>query len=340
MLTLFDSTTLPHMRLKNRLFRSATCEGLANPDGTLPGSLLQLYQKLAEGGVGAIITGACIVTEDSLDDMPGLMRLHTDSLIPEYARLVDRVKIHNCRLLMQLAIFDDMRLDPQSGHYHELTINELTTEQIQRTVALFAQTAQRAQQAGFDGVQIHAAHGFFLSRFLCPATNHRTDAYGGNTRNRARIILEILNAIRANTKNFHTSIKINFHDFIPNGITPQEATAICKLLELAGIDSIEISANGTSRPGIKPGVNEAYFLEFAQILKQHVYTPIILVGGHRSPENMEKILNQDNIPYFSLSRPLIREPNLPLRWMTGNVTPAACISCNSCYKDMGHCKFA
>ncbi len=336
MATLFDSTAIRNLSLKNRLFRSATCEGMANADGTLPEKLLNLYEDLAKGGVGAIFTGANIIIEEEKSaDLPGLMHLSSDALIPAYAHLVERVKPYNCRLLMQLAIFDDLRLDPATGYYREMAVDELTEAQIKRTIALFAQTAKRAQMAGFDGVQIHAAHGFFLSRFISPAQNHRTDAYGGSTQNRARIVLEILQAIQAQTQNFHISVKINFHDYMQNGITPPEAIAICKLLEQAGIDSIEISANGTSRTGVKPGINEAYFLEFARALKAEVSTPIILVGGHRTVENMEKILNTDAIPYFSLSRPFIREPDLPKRWQAGDTSPSACISCNGCYRSQG-----
>ena len=111
---------------------------------------------------------------------------------------------------------------------------------------------------------------------------------------------------------------------------------ICKSCAQHGIGSIEVSGNGTSVPGIKAGVNEAYFKDFALILANQVDTPIILVGGHRSIGHMERVLNEGRIVALSLSRPLIREPDLPRRWQEGDTAFAQCVSCNMCYRTPGH----
>lgn len=220
-------------------------------------------------------------------------------------------------------------------------IDELTEKEIQHIKQMFSDAAVRARKAGFDGIQIHAAHGFFLSRFFSPCYNHRKDVYGGTSKNRAKFLVDILDAIRKVVPSLHITIKINFHDYMPNGVTPSDAFIACQLLAEHGIDSIEISANGTSRTGIIAGKNEAYFLEFAKLLKQSVKVPIILVGGHRTVENMNYILNDNEIEYFSLSRPLIHEPDLPNRWNADKNYLSKCISCNGCYHTFGNrCVFS
>lgn len=131
-------------------------------------------------------------------------------------------------------------------------------------------------------------------------------------------------------------MKVNCSDFTPGDLTPMDSLIACQIAASAGLNSIEVSGNYTSRPNIRPMVNEAYFLDFALELEKAVDIPIILVGGHRSMENMNRLLKETPIKYFSLSRPLIREPNLPSRWQAGDTKPATCISCNACYNTYAH----
>ena len=334
MKTIFDGTTLGGMKLKNRLIRSATWEDLVPSDGTLPEELFDIYAELAAGGVAAIVTGLTNVSSDSMP-LPGTMSLARDDLISEYQRLTDVVKVHDCRIIAQLVIADPQRFDPVRQCYHEVEINDLTDAEISASIELFAKAAVRAEQAGFDGVQIHAAHGFFLSRFISPAFNQRQDDYGGSPRRRARILVEVFDAIRLATHAMNISTKINFCDYQHGGLMPADAVVACGLLAQAGIDWVEISANGTSRPAIKPLHNEAYFLDFALELKASVDVPVVLVGGHRSIENMHRILAESSVDYFSLSRPLICEPDLPTRWLAGDTSPSLCVSCNNCYRTHG-----
>ena len=141
---------------------------------------------------------------------------------------------------------------------------------------------------------------------------------------------------RKTSARFSIIVKINACDFTPGGLEPEGFLATCKMLSEAGIDAIEVSANGTSVPGIRPGRNEGYFREYAEALKAEVATPVILVGGHRSVEAMNALLNETGIEYLSMSRPLIREPHLVKRWQEGDLRPALCVSCNSCYRTPGH----
>ena len=203
-------------------------------------------------------------------------------------------------------------------------------------VRIFGEAARRAKEAGFDGVQIHAAHFFFLSRFISPAVNHRTDEYGGSTENRSRILTEILQEIRKEAPGLHVTIKINSSDFTRGGLMPEESLKICRMLVDEGIDSIEVSGNGTSVGGIRPHINEAYFKEFAAKLADTVDIPVILVGGLRSIEEMEAVLNDTRIELLSLSRPLLQEPDLPKMLESGECSESKCVSCNACYSSKAH----
>ena len=326
---LFETAKLGDLTLKNRLVRSATWEGIALPDGGITDEAYKIYEELAKGGVGAIVTGFTSVTDDDRY-FGGMMRLSRDELIPQYKKLIELIHGENCPVIAQLAL---------GGFYRNGKLTEpddMTAEEIQSVVQMFIDAARRAKEAGFDGVQIHAAHFFFLSRFISPAVNHRTDANGGSTENRMRILLDILSGIRAAAPGLHVTVKINCSDFTYHGLDEAESLVICKALAAAGIGSIEVSGNGTSVQGIRAGKNEGYFAPFAAALAEQVNIPIICVGGWRSLASMENVLNDTKIEFLSLSRPLLREPNLPNKLQSGESTVSKCVSCNACYSSPSH----
>ena len=330
---IFESIELKNMTLKNRLVRSATWEGIANPDGSLTEEAYKIYKELAKGGVGLIITG---FTSVALADFyfDGMMRLCDDGLISQYKRLVDVIHTEKCPVITQLALGAFYR--EENGTYRQVEPDYMTEKEIQLVIRQFVDAAVRAKKAGFDGVQIHAAHFFFLSRFISPAVNHRTDTYGGATEKRIRILLEIMDRIRRDAGGLHIAIKINSNDFTNGGLEEDECLAICKVLDHAGIDSIEISGNGTSVGGIKAHVNEGYFAPFAARVADEVSCPVIVVGGFRSLDTMENILNKTKTSLISLSRPLLREPDLPNRMKDDPAVISRCISCNRCYSSVSH----
>jgi 2,4-dienoyl-CoA reductase-like NADH-dependent reductase (Old Yellow Enzyme family) len=331
---IFDQTTLGGIPMKNRLIRSATWENLVARNGAFNENLIYLYAKLAEGGVGLIITGFTSVS-DIDNDFSGMMRLSNDALIPQFRQLIQAVKAFDCPIIPQLALGSYLKKD-KNGVFRRIEVTEMERQDIVQVVDLFAQAAVRAKKAGFDGVQIHAAHGFFLSRSLSPLYNRRQDEYGGSPENRARILTEIIDAVREKTGDFHISMKINCDDFQLGGLSAFDSREICKLAALHGINSIEVSGNGASRSGVKANVNEGYFQFYATELQKSIQVPVISVGGYRSVEYINKVLNETPLEYVSLSRPLIREPNLPNRWKNGNLTPSSCVSCNACYNTQGH----
>ncbi len=330
---IFEPMKMKHIETKNRLIRSATWEGIANPDGSITKETYDIYEELAKGGVGAIITG---FTSVALHDyyFDGMMRLCDDTLIPQYKKLVDIIHAERTPVITQLALGAYYR--EKNGHFQQVEPDDMTVEEINYVIRQFIDAAVCAKEAGFDGVQIHAAHFFFLSRFISPSVNHRKDAYGGSTEKRARILLAIMDGIRKETEGLHITIKINSSDFTFGGLEKTESLAICKLLDQAGIDSIEVSGNGTSVSGIRPHVNEGYFAPFAAEVADNVSCPVIVVGGFRSLDTMEDVLNKTKIELISLSRPLLREPNLPNMMKNNPTAISKCVSCNACYSSPSH----
>lgn len=217
---------------------------------------------------------------------------------------------------------------------------QMSLADIQQVVQAFAHAAQRAKAAGFDGVQIHSAHGYLLSQFLSPIYNQRTDMYGGKIHNRARTILEILQAIRkAVGPDYPILVKLNSRDFAENGLSLADSVRVGVMLNDNGIDAIELSGGlhisgkmGAIRTGIKSEADEAYFREGAKTFKEKVRVPLILVGGIRSFQVAERLVEQGVADYISMSRPFIREPYLINRWRSGDLNKAKCVSDNRCFE--------
>jgi 2,4-dienoyl-CoA reductase-like NADH-dependent reductase (Old Yellow Enzyme family) len=215
----------------------------------------------------------------------------------------------------------------------------MTIADIHKAIEDFALAAVRAKKAGFDGVQIHAGHGYLLSQFLSPFFNKRKDDYGGKIENRARLTLEVFHRIRLLTgEHFPILLKINSDDFLENGFNVNEMLQVCRMLEEAGIDAIELSGGCQisgkffpPRPRDPFSRNpEVYYREAAQLYKKNFRTPLILVGGIRSYQIAKSLVEEGFADYVSLSRPLIREPGLVNRWKSGDLRKSTCISDNLC----------
>ena len=334
MKTLFDTTSIGSFSLKNRFIRSATWEGMADSSGHLTNRLVNVYDELSRGGIGLIITSATVITPEATT-IPGILGIYDNSFIPEYQSLTRLCHQNSVPVVMQLTHVGD--------HGAMWTPQDPSHEQIKRLVKSFGDAAYRAQQSGFDGVQLHAGHGYFISQFLHPRKNTRTDEYGGSVENRTRLILEISSEIRSRVGNdFGIFIKINCSDFQEEDDGVFEA---CKYacLELAtqGIQGIEITggAGGFPKP---PAVmySESVFRDYAAQIAEMISVPVILVGMNRSPSVMADILNTTRIEYFSLSRPLIRQPDLVNVWRDDPDAGSECTSCDACRQPDGNvCPF-
>jgi 2,4-dienoyl-CoA reductase-like NADH-dependent reductase (Old Yellow Enzyme family) len=217
----------------------------------------------------------------------------------------------------------------------------MTDEDIDRIIAAFGQAARRVQEAGFDGVQIHGAHGYLVSQFLSPLSNQRQDKWGGSLEHRMRFVIEVARSIKNQVDDsFPVMIKLGCKDYLKSGdgLRIEEGAAVAKALEQEGICLIEISHCNQDMSyrkknllGITSEEKEACFLPEARIVRKATSLPLSIVGGMRSPGVMEDIIDSGVSDMISICRPLIREPDLIKRWKTGDRSTADCISCGKCF---------
>ncbi len=348
---LFSEGKIAGLTIPNRLVRSATYEG-ASGAGAVPEEMIGVYEELATGGVGMIITGLMMVARvcESVSAGRPAYRANVIEGIEKLADVVHRFG-SGCKIVGQIgqAGFDAAASAYPTPFKSEMK-RAVTVEEIRAFEELCVEAIMRLRDAGFDGVQLHAAHGYFLSSFLSPFMNRRTDEYGGSVHNQTRIIREIVSKAREQVGDFPILIKMNCSDHVEGGANINSFPEMAKELEKAGIDALEVSG-GTAeclgqtehKLGFKPvfkgaeahiGItnieNQSYHLRYAEKLELNI--PVILVGGNRNVERLEEIIQQGKVDFVSMARPLICEPDLPLRWRKGyGKSEAACIACNTCY---------
>lgn len=346
----FSPIVVNGMRLKNRFVRSATGEGLANPDGSASERLEACLKTLAMGEVGLVVSSHAYV-EKRGQARTGQLGAHHPDMEAGIARLARAVHAYGGRFVVQLAhagfradtaVTGEPAVGPSvSDDPAAPPCQAMLAEDLARLEAAFGTAAALCRDAGADGVQIHAAHGYCLSQFLSPHTNQRIGAYGGSLPNRARLLLEVLGAIRGRIgREFPVLAKINSQDFIEGGLAEAESVQIIAWLEAAGLDGVEISGGvfesgkmTFSRPGrIAIPDGEAWYRDTARALKAAgVKMPVILVGGIRSLQTAEDIVGSGDAALVAMSRPFIREPRLIARWLSGDTAPATCVNDNLCF---------
>ena len=248
---LFDKTRMNNLELKNRFVRSATWEGLATVEGEVTDQLIEKMRELAINDVGLIITGHAYVSQRGQAGH-GQLGVYDDKMVPGLRKMVGEVHQAGGKIFLQIAhagaqaekkLTKMEALGPSSiqNRYGDWC-REMSLADISDVVHRMVDAGVRAEKAGFDGVQIHAAHGYLLSQFLSPYANLRSDAYGGMVENRARIILDVIKGIRSNLgAHFPILIKINSEDFIDEGLEKDDMLELSILLEKSSIDAIEMS---------------------------------------------------------------------------------------------------
>lgn len=349
MTSVFETGCIGDLSLTNRIVRSATWEGMCKKDGCPTDSLNTCYHDLATGGVGLIISGYTYVRPEG-KQLPGKMGLYNEAFESEFRALTDTVHQAGGRIAIQL-VHAGGQADPKNSGYPTIAPSavkvagysqvpvELSILEIEAVTDAFAKSAQRAKEWGFDAVQIHGAHGYLVNQFLSPLTNRRTDAYGGSLENRSRFLFDVYEKIRARVGNgYPVFIKLNAADHVDGGLSADDGLLIAQNLSKAGIDAIEVSSGtgasgdmGPARKKINSPEKEAYNLSLAKEIKKVVDCPIISVGGIRSLEVAQKVIRDDGMDFIALSRPLIREPDLPLKWQNQTSDKSECVSCNKCF---------
>jgi len=345
---LFEPGKISQMAVPNRFVRSATWEGMATDEGAVTPKLVQTMAALARGEVGMIITSHAYIRKEGQAG-PWQIGVYTDNLIEGLKEMTAAVHEYGARIVMQLAHAGAFAVERLTGiapwaasEFEGLgkrPRHEMTVDDIRALTQSFADAARRAKAAGFDGVQIHGAHGYLLSQFLSPLYNRRTDEYGGAIENRARFSLEVLDAIRrAVGQDFPVLAKLNGSDFMEGGLNTDDAVRAGRMLAEAGLDAIEISGGlltgGRMSPSrmVKNQEQEAYFRKEALAYRKALDIPLILVGGIRSFETAKGLVDDGIADFISMSRPFIREPNLVHRWKSGDRRKALCRSDNACFK--------
>ncbi len=349
MALVFDPGSIGTLTLKNRMIRSATWEGMCAPDGRPTDKLTEYYCTLTKGGIGLIISGYTYIRPEGKQN-PGKMGLYNADFKDSFKKLTRAVHKQGGQIAVQL-VHAGGQADPKSagrqpvapskikkGFYRQEPM-ELSVLEIEAISDAFAQSAKRAKDWGFDAVQIHGAHGYLVNQFLSPLTNQRTDAYGGTLENRCRFLFDVYDKIRAKVgKAFPVFIKLNAADFVENGLSKEDGIAIAKKLSQAGIDAIEVSSGtaaskdmGPARKKIDTPDKEAYNLKLARDIKAVVSCPVISVGGFRSLDMAQQAVEEHGIDFIAMSRPLIRQPDLPNLWANNNADACDCISCNKCF---------
>ncbi len=343
---LFEELAIGTLRARNRFVRAATYEGLATEDGHVTPALTAICEELAAGGVGTVILGYAYVTADEQPN-PRMLGIYDDSFVPEYRALVDAMHERGARVVSQIVYGGSAtKLEPPSARIlgPSAVANpktgvvpvEASARDIEWLEEAFAAAAVRARDAGFDGVELHAAHGYLLSQFLNPLLNRREDEYGGSIENRARIVVETVEAVRrAVGADFPVMVKLNSSDGEEGGLTEDDSLEAARLLADAGVSAIEVS--GAWRAcRVRDFGGEPFFGAFARRLAEAVDVPVILTGGNRRFDVMERLAAEDGIAGFGLCRPLICEPDLVNRWASDSGYAPRCVSCDGCSKTPGH----
>lgn len=345
---LFNPIKIGNLEIRNRFFRSATCDGMAGENGVVTDKQLELFRELSEGGIGLIVTGHMYV-HASGNASTGMIAIDRDEMVEGLSKVAQAIKSGGAKAIVQInhgggnarVLFEKTEVVAPSALRHGKgpTPRALTADEVEDLISAFADAARRGKEAGFDGVQIHAAHGYLVSQFLSPITNQRDDAYGGSFENRCRFLKRIIEESRkAVGDDYPLMVKLGSYDGEEGGMTREEGAQVGVMLQELGIDALEISggvgANST-RMRIRRAEQEAYFREEIALFREKLSIPLIMVGGMRSTEVMESVLSEELTDMVSLCRPFIREPDLVNRLESGASEKALCISCNRCFKRIG-----
>lgn len=325
------------LTISNRIGKSGMSEQLGDRHGSPTPELAQLYAAWARGGAGLLITGNVMVDGRAFVE-PRNAVLESDRFLAAYRLWADAAHAHGSRIVMQInhpgrvAVLPLLKrpLGPSAVGLDLPAMNilrvprALTVAQIREQIERYATTAALAVRAGFDGVQVHAAHGYLLSQFLSPLANIRTDAWGGSPEKRRRFLIEVVRAVRkAIGPGKLLSVKLNSADFQKGGLSQEESLDIALALEAEGIDLLEISGGNYESPaqlGFAPGKQagrDAYFLAYAEALRRRSRLPLMLSGGLRSVELMQRLVAEGVVDVIGMARPFAMQPDVARRVLAG-----------------------
>jgi 2,4-dienoyl-CoA reductase-like NADH-dependent reductase (Old Yellow Enzyme family) len=346
---LFTPAYIGKLRLPNRLVRSATAERMVyDYNGHPQPRLAELYRQLARGGVGLIITGHMYIHPLGKAH-PAMTGIYSDELIRSLAALPQAVHREGGLIAAQInhggilcrpeCVNGALGPSEIESPFLFQKARRMSETEIQEAIHAFGQAARRAKVAGFDAVQVHAAHGYLNSDFLSPWANRRKDKWGGSLPNRMRFLREVCLEVRQQVgADYPVLIKLGMLDGMEGGLTVEESLQVVAELNAMGLDAVEFSSgingktNIMTRQGIRREEDEGYFLPIVRQARSITPLPILTVGGFRSRSVMEKVIQSGEADFVSLCRPLICEPDFPNRLRLGLQTKSRCISVNHCWE--------
>ncbi len=338
-LPLAQPFTLPSGQvIKNRIAKSALSEGIAEPDGRPSQALFNLYKRWGAGGAGILFTGNVMVDKDHLVN-PNVMIAEDESFLGDYKKLAEAAQEKGSQLWMQInhpGRQSPIYLDKAPVSASDVGMpskiyaqpRPLEHDEIIDLIGRYGDAALLAKKSGMKGAQIHGAHGYLVSQFLSPLTNHRTDQWGGSLENRARFALEIYRNMRSKVGDeFPLSIKINSADFQRGAFTEVESMEVIKMLDQEGMDLIEVSGGTYERAAMVGTMQkestkqrEAYFLDFIGKVRDKITTPLMLTGGFRSLATMNTALKNNELDFIGLGRPFCIYPEVAHELIDGSRT--------------------
>jgi len=338
-MNVFDTPRLPNGSvIPNRIAKAAMEENMADANQGPSEPLMQLYEAWANGGAGLLITGNVMIDSRAMTG-PGGVVLEDDTQLEKFARWAQIGRAKGAQFWLQInhpgrqmqANLGQQTWAPSAVPLDLGKLSKrfktplaMTQDIIDDVIARFARTAQLGEQAGFTGVEIHAAHGYLLSQFLSPLTNRRTDQWGGPLENRARLLLEIVTAVRAVvTPQFSVAVKLNSADFQRGGFSTDDARHVVQLLNSLNVDLVELSGGSYEAPAMQGEARdgrtlarEAYFAEFARDIRKVAQMPVMVTGGIRRRQIADQVINS-GVDMVGLGTALAIEPNLPKAWQNG-----------------------
>jgi 2,4-dienoyl-CoA reductase-like NADH-dependent reductase (Old Yellow Enzyme family)/thioredoxin reductase len=321
------------MSLRNRIVMPAMESRLSRPDGSVTRAMIDYYAERAKGGVGAIIIENTFVDGKESRSSLSSSGLYNDHMIAGKSELAEAIKANGAAALIQLSHGGRQCTAEATGRQPVapsaipckvvgVMPREITPDEIEEVQNAFAEAARRAKQAGFDGVEIHGAHGYLICQFLSPYTNKRGDKYGGSLVNRARFALEIIKKVRNKVGGgFTVGYRISADEYVPGGLTLEETSRFAGMLQAAGVDYVHVSAGiYESDYHIVPPLylERAHLVHLAEGIKKAVSIPIITVGAHDA-ETAEKTLREGKADLVAIGRGLIADPELPNKLASGRI---------------------
>jgi len=345
---LFTPTRVGGKLVKNRLVMAPMLTGFAGLDGEAGQTLIDYYLERALGGIGIIMVEAACIDQPAGLETFHQMKLDHPRYISSLEGLSRTISTHGARSFIQLfhagrqtsqlvTGVQPVAPSPLACPMIREIPRELSTTEVEDITERFIRGAGYAAMAGFDGVELHAAHGYLINQFLSPHSNQRQDKYGGSLENRMRLLLDMIKGIKTNNPELLLSVRLNIDDFVPGGLVPEESLIICQHLELCGVDLIHCSV-GTYESGltsIEPSsYPEAWRVYLSQQVKSVVDIPVVGGGMIRNPQTADQVIAQGQADFVFLGRSLLADPQWPVKAREGRVEDIRpCISCNNCFSN-------